>query len=103
MARVSKRAPTDTRALQAAVDALGEVGLRAHQRVRFRRGPAARWTEGVALALDADGSVGLQDARGRRRSIPVEDIEVPARGPRGGRVWVPLREVPTDSEQLGLF
>lgn len=103
MAKVSKKAPTDTRALRAAVDALARVGLQEHQTVRFRRESGGRWTEGTAVALDADGSLGLRDKRGRRRSIPIDDVEVADRGPRGGRVWVPLSDVAATTEQLGLF
>lgn len=103
VARVSKKAPTDTHALAAAVDALGRIGLQAHQTVRFRREPGGRWIEGSTVALEADGSLGLQDMRGRRRSIPLDDVEVASRGPRGGRIWVPLVDVAATSEQLGLF
>lgn len=103
MAKISKKAPTDTRALRAAVDALAGLGLHEHQSVRFRREPGGRWTEGTAVALEADGSLGLRDKRGRRRSIPVDDVEVASRGPRGGRIWVPLTEVAAATEQLGLF
>lgn len=103
MARVSKKAPTDTQALQAAVDALARVGLKQHQVVRFRREVGGRWIQGTAMALDADGSLGLCDTRGRRRSIPIDHVEVATRGPRGGRVWVPLADVAAASEQLGLF
>lgn len=103
MARISKKAPTDTDALRAAVEALASLGLAEHQLVRFRREPAGRWMEGMTVALDADGSLGLRDVRGRRRSIPIVDVEVASRGPRGGRVWVPLAEVAAATEQLGLF
>ncbi len=103
MAKVSKKAPTDTRALHAAVDALGRIGLHEHQTVRFRREAGGRWIEGAAVALEADGSLGLRDKRGRRRSIPIDDVEVASRGPRGGRVWVPLVDVAAATEQLGLF
>lgn len=103
MARVSKKAPTDTKALQAAVDALALLGLEEHQVVRFRREAGGRWIEGTAMALDADGSLGLCDKRGRRRSIPIDHVEVASRGPRGGRIWVPLPEIVATTEQLGLF
>lgn len=103
MAKVSKKAPTDTRALRAAVEALATLGVHEHQIVRFRREPGGRWIEGTAVALDSDGSLGLHDKRGRRRSIPITDVEVASRGPRGGRIWVPLVEVAAATEQLGLF
>jgi hypothetical protein len=103
VAKVSKKAPTDIRAFRAAVDALARVGLEEHQTIRFRREAGGRWIEGTAMALDADGSLGLCDKRGRRRSIPIDHVEVASRGPRGGRVWVPLAEVAAATEQLGLF
>lgn len=59
--------------------------------------------EGTVAGIDGDGSLGLYDTRGRRRSIPFADIEVLTEGPRGGRVWRPLPDVVGDAEQLGLF
>ncbi len=103
MAKVTRSAPTDNDARQARIDALRSLGLHERQRVRFRRDPAARWTEGEATSVEADGSLGLRDTRGRRRSIPLEAIEVLTRGPRGGRVWTPLTRIAADDEQLGLF
>ena len=103
MAKVSKRAPTDEAALSAAVDALATLGLAAEQRVRFRRTDGGRWLEGTAKRREPDGSLGLHDARGRSRSIPIEAVEVQVRGPRGGRVWTPLTEVAAAIEQLDLF
>jgi hypothetical protein len=103
VARVSKKAPTDRQAFEAAVDSLARVGLHEHQTVRFRRGAGGRWVEGTAVALEADGSLGLRDKRGRRRSIPIDDVEVASRGPRGGRIWVPLGDIAAATEQLGLF
>lgn len=103
MARVSKKAPTNVAAQQAAVEALVTIGLRAHATVRFRREEGGRWLEGVVVALEPDGSLGLNDARGRRRSIPIDDVEVERRGPRGGKVWVPLSDIAAHEEQLGLF
>lgn len=55
------------------------------------------------MGRETDGSVDLRDARGRSRAIPVEAIEVAERGPRGGRVWTPLREIVARTEQLDLF
>lgn len=103
MAKVSKRAPTDEAALAAAVDALATLGITADQRVRFRRTEGGRWLEGTAKSREPDGSLGLLDARGRRRSIPIDAVEVQVRGPRGGRVWAPLVDVAAAVEQLDLF
>lgn len=66
MTRVSRRAPTDRAAIDAAVEALAGVGLREGSRVRFHRSEGGRWLEGRAVALEPDGSLGLVDARGRR-------------------------------------
>lgn len=103
MARVSKRAPTDEEALVAGVDALATLGLAPEQRIRFRRTDGGRWMEGAVAGLEPDGSLGLHDARGRRRSIPIDAIEVRQRGPRGGTVWIPLVDVAAATEQLDMF
>lgn len=103
MAKIAKKAPTDHAALRSAVEGLATIGLHEHDTVRFRRDAHGRWIEGTASALEADGSLGLRDTRGRRRSIPIEDVEVAAHGPRGGRIWVPLCDIASADEQLGLF
>lgn len=81
---------------------LRALGLRRGDTVRFRRG-TGNWSEGVVSARERDGSVGLQDARGRSRAIAVERLEVRCRGPRGGWVWEPLVERAARPEQFGLF
>lgn len=84
--------------------ALHAIGLTRGQKVRFRRASSGRkWNVGTVAGLDSDGSLGLYDARGRRRSILHDDIEVQTEGPRGGRIWRPLCEVANEEEQLGLF
>ncbi len=103
MTRVSKKAPTDEAALAAAVDALATIGLGEGDAIRFRRSDGGRWIPGTAVALEPDGSLGLIDARGRRRSIPVAEVEVACRGPRGGRIWLSLADVAATDEQLDLF
>lgn len=79
------------------------LGLRPGAEVRFRRAAGERWLPGKVMGREADGSVDLRDARGRSRSIPVDQIEVAERGPRGGRVWTPLVEIVARTEQLDLF
>ncbi len=103
MARVSKKAPTDKAAAQASVDALERIGLTPGQRVRFRKVESGRWLEGSAAGIEPDGSLGLHDARGRRRSIPIDAVEVQGVGPRGGKVWEPFESVAARDEQLGMF
>lgn len=103
MARVSKKAPTDRGPAEAAIAALDSLALQVGQRIRFRKADGGRWLEGVAAGREPDGSLGLHDARGRRRSIPVTHVEVQIRGPRGGKVWEPLVEHAAREVQLGMF
>ncbi len=79
------------------------IGLRPGDQVRFRRATGDRWLPGKVMGREADGSVDLRDARGRSRAIPVGQIEVAERGPRGGRVWTPLVDVVARTEQLDMF
>ncbi len=79
------------------------LGLRPGDRIRFRREVGERWLPGKVMGREADGSVDLRDARGRSRAIPVDQIEVAERGPRGGRLWTPLTEIVARTEQLDLF
>jgi hypothetical protein len=79
------------------------LGLARGEQVRFRRRPSERWTGATVVRRERDGSVGLTDARGAGRAIPVEQIEVRASGPRGGRGWEPLTVRAARSEQLRLL
>lgn len=79
------------------------LGLRPGAEIRFRREPGERWLPGKVMGREADGSVDLRDARGRSRAIPVDQIEVAERGPRGGRIWTPLTDIVARTEQLDLF
>lgn len=79
------------------------LGLRPGAEIRFRREPGERWLPGKVMGREADGSVDLRDARGRSRAIPVGQIEVAERGPRGGRIWTPLPDIVARTEQLDLF
>ncbi len=69
---------------------LDELGLDVGQPVRFRRREDRRWKPAVVTRRERDGSVGLRDADGRARAIPVGCIEVPVTGRRGGAGWEPL-------------
>lgn len=82
---------------------LVELGLRAGERVRFRRRDTGRWQQAVVERREADGSVGLRDANGAARAIPIERIEVRTAGPRGGAGWEPLAERAARIEQLRLL
>lgn len=79
------------------------LGLRPGAEIRFRRAAGERWLPGKVMGRETDGSVDLRDARGRSRAIPVEQIEVAERGPRGGKVWTPLSDIVERTEQLELF
>jgi hypothetical protein len=82
---------------------LVEIGLRAGDRVRFRRKPDEHWKEATVVRRERDGSVGLRDEKGASRAIVVDLIEVRAHGPRGGIVWEPLVDRMARTEQLKLL
>ena len=82
---------------------LEELGLHPGERVRFRRRPDERWHEGVAVARERDGSIGIRDGKGAARAIPVELVEVKTTGPRGAPRWEPLPERAARVEQLRLL
>jgi hypothetical protein len=71
--------------------------------VRFRRRDTERWKDGTVTRREADGSLGVCDAKGAMRAFPLAMIEVKDRGPRGGVVWVPLTEWAARTEQLRLL
>lgn len=83
--------------------ALRALGLRPGQTVRFRRTAGEHWVEGVILGVEKDASIGVRDADGRFRAVPVPRIEVRVDGPRGGRRWRRVSDVAASVEQLGLF
>lgn len=80
-----------------------DLGLRPGAEVRFRRRDDQRWRPATVVRLERDGSIGLRDADGAARSIPVALVEVRVKGPRGGTRWVPLPDRIARAEQLGLF
>lgn len=81
---------------------LEELGIRAGQRVRFRRQAGERWTEGVAIGVEKDASVGVRDPEGRFRAIQVARLEARVKGRRGER-WEALADIAARIEQLRLF
>lgn len=87
---------TATRSLEA-------LGISTGQRVRFRRRPGRRWQEGTASRVERDGSLGVRDAKGAARAIPLERVEVRVEGPRGASRWEPLVDIAARLEQLRLF
>lgn len=82
---------------------LVEIGLRAGEKVRFHRADRTRWQDGVVLRREKDGSIGLRDADGRIRAVPIAHVEVRAEGPRGGAGWEPLAQRAGRIEQLRLL
>lgn len=82
---------------------LEELGLRAGDTVRFRRRRESRWQVGVAERREKDGSLGVRDAKGAARAIPIELVEVRTRGPRGAIVWEPLPDRAARTEQMKLL
>ena len=84
-------------------DGLAEIGLVAGAVVRFRRRDTERWKEATVTRREADGSLGICDAKGAMRALPLDAVEVRERGPRGGVMWVPLTEWAQRTEQLRLL
>jgi hypothetical protein len=84
-------------------DGLDILGLTPGDPVRWRAGSGARWHNGRVAKRERDGSIGVVDARGASRSLPVERLQVPCAGPRGGTGWEPLDERAARSEQLRLL
>jgi len=82
---------------------LVELGLSRGMRVRFRREPNDRWSPAIVEHVERDGSLGLRDAKGASRAIPVELVEVETRGPRGARTWEAVTERAARNEQLKMF
>ena len=80
-----------------------DVGLRAGDRVRFRRRDGGAWREAKVERRERDGSVGVRDDRGAARAIAVDRLEVRTTGPRGGGTWEPLVDRAGRSEQLGIW
>lgn len=82
---------------------LAALGLRAGDRVRWQRRAGGRWHEGRVERVEADGSIGVRDANGASRALPVERLEVRGAGPRGASMWEPLVERAARTEQMELF
>jgi hypothetical protein len=84
-------------------DALTWLGLRRGETVRFRRRSNERWAPARAVAVEADGSIRVTDAKGAVLSLPVSAIEVSVAGPRGAARWEPLESRAGRPEQLPLL
>lgn len=95
--------PRRVESVTPATDGLAEIGLVAGAVVRFRRRDTERWKEATVTRREADGSLGICDAKGAMRALPLDAVEVRERGPRGGVMWVPLTEWAQRTEQLRLL
>lgn len=84
-------------------EGLDAIGLRAGDRVRFRRRDGERWHEARVERRESDGSIGVRDAKGAARAIPIERLEVRTTGPRGATVWEAAAVRAARDEQLGMF
>ena len=82
---------------------LDVLGLTAGEPVRWRSAEAGRWRTGRVTRRERDGSIGVTDARGASRSLPVERLEVRRAGRRGSQGWEPLEERAARCEQLKLL
>ncbi|HET9692469.1 MAG TPA: hypothetical protein VFP61_15060 [Acidimicrobiales bacterium] len=79
------------------------LGLRPGEAVRWQARDGGRWHAGTVTRREVDGSIGVVDARGGARSLPVERLQVRRSGPRGGAGWEPLAVRAGRSEQLCLL
>lgn len=84
-------------------DGLAILGLQPGEVVRWQSAAGARWRTGRVARRERDGSIGVTDARGALRSLPVDRLEVQCEGPRGGAAWEPLGERAARCEQLRLL
>ncbi|HEV7760521.1 MAG TPA: hypothetical protein VGO78_16070 [Acidimicrobiales bacterium] len=82
---------------------LDRMGLRAGDKVRWRRKAGGHWHVGVVIGLEADGSVAVRDKQGRWRSIVAEQLEARGEGSRGGTRWESVSERAEQPAQLDLF
>ncbi len=83
---------------------LEQVGLRAGEVVRFRRGATGRWVQGRIAGLNPDGSITLHDVpQGAARSLRPDRLEVRRPGSRGRLTWQNVGIVAITWEQLSLF
>ena len=85
------------------VTSLESLGLAPGMAVRFRRAGSLRWRPATVERVERDGSLGLRDAKGAARAIPLELVEVATVGPRGARTWEPAVERAARTEQLRLL
>jgi hypothetical protein len=83
--------------------ALGQLGLRAGEQVRFRRVDLRRWQMGRVSGVGGDGSILIHDTDGAARSVRPDVVEVRRPGPRGRLTWLNLASLAQTSAQLELW
>jgi hypothetical protein len=86
-----------------AESALLAVGLRPGDRVRYRKKDGGAWQEARVERRERDGSIGVRDANGAARAIPLDRLQVRGTGKRGGTVWEDVRARADRDEQLGMW
>ena len=83
---------------------LEQLGLRAGEAVRFRKGDAGRWVAGRIAGVNADGSITLHDVpQGAARSLRPDRLEVRRPNSRGRLTWQNVGVVAITWEQLTLW
>ena len=83
---------------------LEQIGLRAGEPVRFRKGDNGRWLTGRIAGVNADGSITLHDVpQGAARSLRPDRLEVRRPGSRGRLTWQNVGVVAITWEQLTLW
>ncbi|MCU1395150.1 MAG: hypothetical protein JWM34_3578 [Ilumatobacteraceae bacterium] len=83
---------------------LEQIGLRAGEPVRFRKGDSGRWIAGRIAGISADGSIMLHDVpQGAARSLRPDRLEVRRPGGRGRLTWQNVGVVAITWEQLSLW
>ncbi|MEM9038575.1 MAG: hypothetical protein AAGD33_01640 [Actinomycetota bacterium] len=83
--------------------ALGRLGLRPAEAIRFRRNDKGRYVVGKVEGIEIDGSITLRDPDGSARSLRPERVEIRRPGSRGRLRWQTVSDVAITWEQLELF
>lgn len=85
------------------VTSLAALGLERGALVRFRRKDGGRWSVARLERVEKDGSLGLRDAKGAARAIPLELVEVATLGARGAKTWEAAAVRAARTEQMKLL
>jgi hypothetical protein len=89
------------------MSALAALGVARGEAVRFRRPDRVRWQPGIVQRIERDGSIGITDANGSARAVPLAHVQVRVRPRRPGLAaphrWEPLADRAGRAEQLTLL